>query len=154
MEQDFPITKTQLKVLLVGLLVMAVFGAALFGGAIPGLRPNFTPPSFLYIDGEPYYYTTVNLGMPNLFSNETTPVSFAFHNVTFVMWIANWGSFTGGIVRGNGTETNGTTYPFVLGQSVVPPVNTSLYVSPDRLFAVYWPGGPLAGSSVRLMVRV
>jgi hypothetical protein len=154
MDQDFPISATQAKVLLVGLLVMGAFGAALFGGAIPGLKPNYSAPNYLVVDGEPYYYTAVALPTPSLFSNQTDPHSFAFHNVTFVLWVSNWNWFTGGLVHGNGTEANGTVYSFVLGESVAPPVNATLFLSPDRLFAVYWPGGQLGGSSVRLMVRV
>ncbi|HEY1198941.1 MAG TPA: hypothetical protein VGG32_09520 [Thermoplasmata archaeon] len=154
MDQDFPITGTQVKVLLVGLLVMGAFGAALFGGTIPGLKPNYSQPNFLVVGGEPYYFTTLSLAMPNLFLNYTLPQSFTFHNVTFALWVSGWGLFSGGLVHGNGTEADGTVYAFVLGESTTPPVNTTLFLSPDRLFAVYWLGGLLGGTSVRLMVHV
>lgn len=156
LDQDFPITRTQAKVLVIGLLVMGAFGAALFGGALPGLRPNYSEPNVIVVEGQSYFFTVVTVPTPALLSNlnYSSPQSFAFRNVTFALWVSNWGSFLGGLVRGNGTEPNGTVYPFVLGESVVPPVNTTLFLSPDRLFAVYWPGGPLGGSSVRLMVHV
>ena len=153
LERDFPITRTQAKVLVIGLFVMGAFGAALFGGAIPGLRPNYSAPSVIVVDGQPYYYTVVTVPTPGLFSNHSSPEAFAFHNITFHLWVTNWGSVTGGLVRGNGTETNGTVYSFVLGESVTPAVNATLFLSPDRLFGVYWSGGLLGGSAVRLMVH-
>jgi len=153
-DQDFPTTRTQAKVLIVGLVVMGAFGAALFGGAIPGLKPNYSERTSLVLDGERYYFTVVSLSMPGLFLNSTAPESFAFHNVTFALWVSNWNVVGGGLVRGNGTEANGTVYAFVLGESASPPVNTTLFLSPDRAFAVYWPGGPLGGNSERLMVHV
>ncbi len=153
-DQDYPITGTQAKALIIGLVVMGAFGAALFGGAIPGLRPNYTQPTTLLLEGEPYYFTLVSLTFPAFLLNYSLPESFAFHNVTFVLWVSNWNSFSGGLVHGNGTEPNGTVYSFVLGESVNPPLNTTLFLSSDRLFAVYWPGGLLGGTSVRLMVRV
>jgi len=153
LEQDFPLTRTQAKVLVVGLLLMGAFGAALFGGVTPGLRPDYTPPAVIVVDGTSYYYAAVLLPTPPLLSNHSAPESFGFHNVTFALWVTNWGSFSGGLVRGNGTEPNGTVYSFVLGESALPPVNSTLFLSPDRLFGVYWPGGLLGGSTVRLMVR-
>ncbi len=153
-DQDFPTTGTQAKALIVGLVVMAAFGAALFGGAIPGLKPNYSEPSTLMLDGEPSYFTGVSLTFPAFLLNYSLPESYAFHNVTFTLWVSNWNSFAGGLVHGNGTEPNGTVYPFVLGESTTPPVNATFYLSPDRVFAVYWPGGLLGGNSVRLMVHV
>jgi len=153
MDQDFPMSRTQGKVLVVGLVVMVVIGFALFGGFLPGLKPNYTPPSTVLVEGEPYYYTTVWLNSPSVFSNSTAPQPFVFHNVTFELWVTNWDSPTGGLVHGNGTERNGSVASFVLGNSVSPPMSTSLFVSSDRGFAVYWSGGFLAGPSVRLMVH-
>ncbi len=146
-------TGTQGKALIVGLLVMGAFGAALFGGAIPGLKPNYSEPNVVVVGGESYDFTTVGLTTPTLPLDHTSPQSFAFHNVTFALWVTHWYSLSGGLVYGNGTEPNGTVYAFVLGESTSPPVNTTLFVSPDREFAVYWPGGLLSGSSVNLMVR-
>lgn len=154
MAQDFPMTRTQAKVLIVGLVVMGAFGIALFGGAIPGLKPNYSEPSTLTLNGEQYYYETVFLSTPLFPLNTSSPQPTIFHNVTFELWVSNWYGYMGGLVRGNGTETNGTTYAFVLGESSIPPVNTTLFISPDREFAVAWPGGILGGSGVRLMVQV
>ena len=147
-------TTAQAKALIVGLLVMGAFGASLFGGVIPGLRPNYTEPTVVEVNGTSYYFTTVSLTTPSVFQNSTSPQSFAFHNVTFALWVSNWYLLLDRLVQGNGTEANGTVYSFVLGESTTPPVNTTLFVSPDRWFAVYWPGGPLAGPSVELMVHV
>lgn len=153
MDQDFPMTATQTKALLVGLVVMGGFGVALFGGAIPGLRPNYSAPNILVLHGERYYFTTVTLAFPLYPENHTQPASFTFHAVIFTVWLANWYSFNGGIVRGNGTEPNGTVYSFVLGTTTNPPVNSTFYLSPDRLFAVEG-GGPVGGVWVHLMVHV
>jgi hypothetical protein len=152
-DRDFPMTGTQAKALIVGLLVMGAFGAALFGGAIPGLKPTYSEPKVVVVDGEPYDFTTVSLTTPTLPLDYTSPQSFALHNVTFALWVSNWFSLSGGLVHGNGTEANGTVYSFILGESTSPPVNATLFVSSDRGFAVYWPGGPLSGSSVTLMVH-
>jgi len=153
MDQDFPMSPTQAKVLVVGLVVMLAVGFALFGGFVPGMKPNYAPPATLMVNGAPYYYTTVSLNLPSIINNTTTPQAFTFHNVTFQLWLTNWYSPTGGLVRGNGTERNGSVASFVLGTSEHPPVSTSLFVSPDRAFAVYWEGGVFAGTSVRLMVH-
>jgi hypothetical protein len=147
-------TRTQVKVLIVGLLVMGGFGFALFGGAIPGLKPNYSMPSVITLDGEPYYYTTVTLNWPGLLSNYTEPQSFVFHNVSFWLWITNWGSPSGALVHGNGTEPNGTVFSFVLGESFLPAVNNTLFIAPDHAFAVSYGGGILGGPWVELMVHV
>jgi len=154
MDQDFPLSRTQAKVLLVGLVVMGIFGVALFGGLIPGLKPNYTLPATVSLNGEPYYYTTVELDWPTLLSNTTAPQVFLFHNVSFWLWLTNWGSLTGALVNGNGTEPNGTEFSFVLGAAISPIANTSLFISPDHAFAVSYRGGLLAGPWVELMVRV
>jgi hypothetical protein len=154
LDTDFPMTRTQAKVLIVGLIVMGGFGAALFGGVIPGLKPDYSAPNILILNGERYYFTTVFLPMPIYPVNHTEPLTFPFHAVNFTLWLSNWYAFTGGLVRGNGTEANGTVYSFVLGTSLSPPVNTTQFISPDRQFAVSWPGGPLGGFWVHLMVHV
>ena len=153
LDKDYPMSRTQARVLVVGLVTMAVIGGLLFGGIIPGLKPNYSEPATVTIGGESYYYTQVKLQSPALFSNSTTPQAFLFHNISFFLWVTNWNSFTGGLVWGNGTEPNGTVSHFVLGQSKNPPVDVDFYVAPDRAFAVSWPGGWFAGTTVRLMVR-
>lgn len=153
LDRDYPPSKTQVRVLFVGLAVLMVFGALLFGGLIPGLKPNYTPPATVTVDGEPYFYTSIPLNFPAILSNHTSPQSYTFHNVSFQLWVTNWYGPSGGLVHGNGTEPNGSVYSFVLGESSSPSVNASLYVSPDRLFAVSWSGGLLGGPWVLLMVR-
>jgi hypothetical protein len=154
MDRDFPMTAAQAKVLIVGLVVMAAFGAALFGGFIPGLKPNYSAPNILVLNGERFYFTTVFPATPFFPGNSTLPQSFTFHNVSFALWVSNWYSPNGGLVHGNGTELNGTVYSFVLGFSTIPPLNATQFISPDRVFAVSWPGGILGGPGVRLMVHV
>jgi len=153
LDQDYPLSRVQVRVLVIGTVVLAVFFGALFGGLIPGLTPNYAAPSTVVVDGISYDYAKVNVNEPPILSNTTTPQTFLFHNASFTLWVTNWGSFTGGLVRGNGTEPNGSTFSFVLGHSESPPVNATLFVSPDRAVAVSWPGGPLAGTQVWLMVR-
>lgn len=145
-------SRTQFRVMVIGLIVMGVIFAAFFGGFVPGFKPNYTNPSTIVIDGQSYYYTTVSLNVPAAFTNSTSPQAYAFHNVSFHLWTTNWYAPSGGLVWGNGTEPNGTTFSFVLGQSESPPRNTTLYVTPDRFFAVYWPGGSLGGLRVWLLV--
>jgi len=153
MDRDFPMTGVQAKALIVGLVVMAAFGAALFGGAIPGLKPNYSGEDVAVLDGQRYYFTIVTVGTAGPFLNYSLPQSFAFENVTFTLWLSNWDEFTGGLVHGNGSEPNGTVYSFLLGDSS-PATNGTLFVSPDREFGVYWPGGPFGGVWVHLYVRV
>ena len=153
LDTDYPMSRAQARALVVGLLIMAVFGGLLFGGALPGLKPNYSEPATVTIGGEAYYFTLVKLRSPALFSNSTSPQAFVFHNISFLLWVTNWDSFSGGLVRGNGTEPNGTVFSFVLGISPSLRVDADLYVAPDRAFAVAWSGGWFGGTSVRLMVR-
>jgi len=147
-------TRGQVRVLLVGLLVIGGFGAALFGGAIPGLKPNYTAPATVFLNGATYYYATVLLNWPAPLANSTAPEPFVFHHVSFWLWMTEWGSPIGALVNGNGTEPNGTVFSFVLGESPVTHVQSILYTSPDRLFAVSWNGGFLGGPMVAVMVHV
>lgn len=154
LDTDYPMSRSQARALVVGLVIMAVVGGLLFGGALPGLKPNYNAPATVTIGGAAYYYTLVKLRSPALFSNSTSPQSFLFHNISFLLWVTNWDSFTGGLVHGNGTEPNGTVSSFVLGMSSSSRVDSELYLAPDRVFAVSWAGGWFGGTSVRLMVRV
>jgi len=153
MDKDYPMTRTQVKVLIVGLVVMGGIGIALFGGEIPGLKPNFSELNVVTIDGVQYAFTLAYLPQPSIASNTSSPQEYLVGNVTFHLWVTNWDSFSGGVVHGNGTETSGIVYPFLLGQSSAPAVNSTLFISPDREFGAYWPGGPLAGPWVHLLVR-
>jgi len=152
MDQDFPMTRTQLRVLAVGLLAMAIVGVVVFGGFVPGVRPAPTP-STIEVNGQPYYFTVESLAPPALLENVSPPQQFVFHHVTFVLWIVNWYSVTGPELYGNGTELNGTTYSFVLGIPGSTTGGTNQFLSPDLLFGVYWLGGLLAGNTARLMVH-
>jgi hypothetical protein len=153
-DQDFPMSRGQVRALIVGLLVIGGFGAALFGGAIPGLKPNYTAPATVFLNGEKYYVATVSLNWPAPLANYSAPQSFAFHGVSFWLWTTDWGSLSGALVHGNGTEPNGTVFPFVLGESPVAHVQSTLYTSPDRLFAVSWSGGVFGGPMVTVWVHV
>jgi len=153
-DRDFPMTRRQAKVLVVGLVVMGAFGAALFGGAIPGLKPNYSAPSIVVLEGEHYYISTAFLGMPIFPGNHTAPEEFPFHGVNFTLWETNWYEYTGGLIRGIGAEANHTVYPFVLGYSFALHLNSTVFISPDRIFAVEWLGGLLAGPVVHLLVHV
>jgi len=153
MDKDFPMTGTQLKALLIGLVVMGGFGMALFSGVVPGFKPTWASPAVISLDNGSYYHTTFDLTTPLPLANSSSSPPFVFHNVTFNLRVSNWYALTGGLVYGNGTEANGTAYPFVLGESPRPVVHTTLYFSPDGEFGVAWPGGLLGGSWVQLYVR-
>jgi len=147
-------TSTQQRVLVIGLVVMIGAGAALFGGFIPGVKPNFVNAGIIYLNGTSYNYEAVYLNGPIWPSNHTSPAATVFQNVTFQLWVTNWYGLSGGIVRGNGTEPNGTTYSFDLGHVPNPPVDQTAYISPDGYFAVAWRGGVYGGPTVGLFVRV
>jgi hypothetical protein len=151
-DQDYPMSRTQTRVLVIGLVVLGVCFAALFGGFVPGLKPSFASPSTIVIDGESYYYSAVLLNLPLAFTNYTAPQAFSFHNVSFSLWVTNWGGPSGGLVRGNVTEPNGTISRFVLGEAATASQNSTLFVTSDRLAAVYWGGGLFGGPRVWLMV--
>jgi hypothetical protein len=152
-EQDFPMSRTQLTVLVTGLVAMSAVGVAFFGGFFPGVKPTFAGPPTVVVKGEPYYYTELSLHLPNFLANASLPASATFHNVTFELWFIDWDWTTGALVQGNGTEANGTTYSFVLGTSAAHPSNATLFLSPDLDFGAYWPGLAQSGDSVQLLVR-
>jgi hypothetical protein len=151
LDRDYPMTRRGVVILVVGLIVMAVLGAALFGGYLPGLHPTFTLPSTRVIGGHTYNVLETPLRTP-FGANSTGPWNVTFENVSFYLWLSNWYSATGGIVHGNGTEANGTTYWFVLGNLLPNGTRTMLYVSPDLAFGVYWLGGIIGGFYVQLLV--
>jgi len=122
------------------------FIVLLFGGFIPGLKPNFTPSATTTVDGQPYYWTDYLIPGPDPPANTTTPSNVTFHNVSFSIWVTNWFSLTGGHVHGNGTEANGTAFSFVLEGF---PVATTLYLTPDGSAGASWSGQ----SFVELLVR-
>jgi hypothetical protein len=153
LDRDYPTTPLQRRVLAIGLVVMIAIGIALFGGFLPGVKPNFSPPSTTTLNGHEYFVEATALHGP-LFSNSSAPWNVTFHNVTFELRLTNWYSLWGGIVHFNGTEANGTRYMFALGQVLPNGSRAMLYVSPDSVFAAWWLGGLLAGPSVQLLVEV
>lgn len=146
-------SRTQLRVLAVGIGAMAVVGIALFGGLIPGLRPNYSSPATTTLAGHQYYVDSSPLSIPFL-SNNTPPWNVTFHGVTFELRLTNWYSVTGGIVHGNGTEANGTRYAFTLGERLPNGSRPALFISPDSVFAAAWAGGWLGGFTIGLLVEV
>jgi len=153
-EGDFPITRTQAQVLVIGLVVMMGLGFALFGGLIPGVSPRSNAPSNLvFVNGQAYATEALTLATPSVFQNSTLSQAFLFQNVTFSFWTSDWYSVDGAELHGNGTEGNGASYAFTLGPTGVPWGNSTSYFSPDHLFGVVWVGGPLVGNSVRVMVH-
>jgi hypothetical protein len=147
-ERDYPMTGPQKRALVVGLVVMAAIGIALFGGFIPGIKPNYSQPTIDTIDGHSYYVEPVLLHYPIL-SNSSSPWNVTFHNVSFQLEMTGWFYFTGGLVQGTGTEPNGTHYSFVLG--LLPNGSRpTLYISPDAVFGAGWAGS----LSVLLLVEV
>lgn len=152
MDRDFPMSALQKKVLVVGLAVMAVFGLALFGGFIPGIKPNYSEPTIDLVDGHLYYVEASGLHFPFL-TNSTSPWNVTFHNVSFQLEMTGWFYFTGGILQGTGTEPNGTHYSFVLGQ-LPNGSRPELYISPDRVFGADWGGDWFGSLSVLLLVEV
>jgi hypothetical protein len=151
-DQDFPMTRQQMRVMAVGLAVMAAVGIALFGGFIPGLKPNFSQPTVDAVDGHLYYVEPTLLHYPAL-GNTSQPWNVTFHNVTFVLEVTGWYYLTGGIVAGTGTEPNGTHYSFALGE-FPNGSRPTLYISPDHAFGVDWTGGWLGPVAALLLVEV
>ena len=140
----------RLKVGAVALVAMGVFGAALFGGWIPGLHPTYSEPATVEVHGLNYYWTQYYFPWPIPPANTSTPTGLVFHNVSFEIWVTNWYGGGGGVVNGNGTEPNGTTYGFRLGGAVLGANASDLFVSPDSTFGAAWSGQPF----VELLVRV
>jgi hypothetical protein len=138
-----------LKIGAIALVAMAAFGIALFGGYIPGLRPNYSEPATIEVRGLPYYWTEYHLSWPVPPATTTTPSVVTFHNITFALWLTNWYSGPGGIVNGNGTEPNGTVYAFNLTLASLGANSTSPFFSPDREFGAAWSGQVF----VELLVR-
>ncbi len=151
MERDFPIGRRAAIVLIVGLVVMGVLGVALFGGLLPGLKPNYAAPNVTTLDGHLYYLQTTLLKAPFL-TNTSAPWNVSFRDVTFTLWLTDWYSVSGGLVHGTGTEANGSASSFTLG-ILSNGSRPALYLSPDDLWAVEWSGGWLGGQFVQLLVR-
>lgn len=145
-------TRIQTRVLAIGLVVMIAIGVALFGGLIPGLRPDYGGPATTFLNGHEYYVDAPVLNYPALGTSNSS-MNVTFHNVTFALHLTNWYSVVGGIIHGNGTESNGTRYAFELGELLPNGTRPTLYVSPDSVFVGEWNGGWLGSPTIDLLVE-
>ncbi len=145
-------TRRQVRALVVGLVVMTAVGVALFGGLIPGWRPNYAAPLETTIAGHQYDEQVVPLHPPPT-SNAGPRWNVSFRNVTFELQLTDWYSSAGGIVVGTGLERDGTNYSFELGQMFPNGSRTMLYVSPDSVFGASFVGGWIGGLTLTLLVE-
>ncbi len=150
--EEFSLTRRQVRVLAVGLAVMAAVGVALFGGLIPGLAPNYSAPLVTTIAGHQYDELVVPLHPPPT-SNAGPVWNVSFRNVTFELQLTDWYSSAGGIVLGKGIELDGSNYSFELGQMYPNGSRTMLYVSPDAIFGASFVGGWIGGLTLTLLVQ-
>ena len=153
MDRDFPIGRREARILVIGLVTMTIVGIALFGGLIPGLKPNYGAPNIASLDGVQYYQQTELLHLP-VFQNTSASWNVTFRGVHFELWLTNWYSLSGGLVHGIGTEPNGSSQAFVLGTTPTNSTPDPLYLSPDGLWGVWWLGGWFGGITVQLLVKV
>jgi hypothetical protein len=141
MDRDYPSSPRQTRLTLTVLLVGGVVGILLFGGAIPGLHPDYSSSPITTFDGNSYYWTAFDIPYPLPFTERSADVTFAFHKVTFWAWITNWSALGGEYFHGNATEPNGTVYGFSMGGFPAQTNWTDQYVSPGRAVVVNWNGG-------------
>jgi hypothetical protein len=144
MDRDFPPTPTQWKLTVSALAIGGVVGLLLFGGALPGLHPNFSPHTYFTFEGRNYYWTQLVVPTPWLGSNRTLPVEGSFHNVSYWTWVTDWTVLGGAYLHGNATMVNGTVDVFSIGGSHFRSNWTDQYVSPGAAFVVRWDGGVVA----------
>ncbi|HTW39330.1 MAG TPA: hypothetical protein VMF04_00480 [Thermoplasmata archaeon] len=115
------------------------FGVALFTGSIPGLGGHFTTNS--NIGGHEYYTDEVYVPTPTFGDRSTSPSSVVFHNVTFWFWLTGWGVWSQTLLHGNGTEANGTSSSFAVGNPSLNDSRTDVFLSPDLRWGAAWGGG-------------
>ncbi|MGB6500467.1 MAG: hypothetical protein WBG19_03570 [Thermoplasmata archaeon] len=144
MDRDFALSSRDIRLTFSALVVSGIVGLLLFGGVLPGLRPDFTPPATVTVDGQSYYWTAFTVPLPLPFSEVSGHVSVAFHNVTFWAWITNWSIVGGEYLHGNASEPNGSVYPFVMGGFPAQTNWTDQYVTPGALIVIQWTGGLVA----------
>jgi hypothetical protein len=149
MDRDFSLSPRDVRRTLSALVVAGIVGLLLFGGVLPGLRPDFRPPAIVTFDGEPYYWTTFAIPLPLPFSEVSAHYSVVLHNVTVWAWITNWSVVGGEYLHGNASEPNGTVYPFVMGGFPAQANWTDQYVAPGGAFVIEWNGGLVAYFLVR-----
>ena len=152
LDRDFPMTRTQRRVLLLGIAVWVVVGFLLFGGFLTGVKPSFSTSGLTTIDGWSYHYEYSPIRAPT-FTNTSSPWNVTFFNVTFELWLTNWYSMTGGVLNGVGTEPNGSAYAFALGLPLSNGTRITFFLSPDLAFGVGWNGGWLSEAFAQLYVR-
>ncbi len=134
MDRDFPMSRRQGTALVVGLVAMAGFGVALFGGWIPGLQPNYNAPAIVTYDGHSYYFEVAPFPYPIWPARSSQPANVTFHNTTVAIRAIDWYTLVGGQLVGNVTVPNGTSYPFALTHYV------PLYASPGSEVVLEWGG--------------
>lgn len=134
-----PLPSPRRALTIVAVYALAIgFGVALFTGNIPGLGGHITTNVKLY--GHEYSTDEYYLPAPQPGNTSTSPTAVPFHNVTFWIWVTGWDSPFGTYVHINGTESNGSSYAFVLGGLNSNQSRVTLYVSPDAMFAAAWSG--------------
>jgi hypothetical protein len=135
-----PPPKPRRVAMVVAVYALAIgFGVALYTGSLPGLGGQFS--TYTKYDGHEYYTDYVSVPEPSFGQNSTAPASLAFENVTFWYWVTGWGVWADTLVHGNGTEANGTTYAFALGNPSMNESHTTTFFSPDGHFGAWWDGG-------------
>ncbi len=140
---NFPISRTQAKTMVGGLVGMAIVGMLLFGGYLPGLHPQYTPNPLTTYDGRSYYWAALSVPSPPFLSSHSAPTSSVFRNDTIWRWVTNAGWLGGAYLHGNVTERNGTVYEFVIGGFSGQANWTDRFVAPGASVVVEWGGGSL-----------
>jgi hypothetical protein len=152
LERDYPMTRRDRRALVLGFVVLGVIGLLLFGGLIPGLKPETASPSTATLDGTRYYVDSVVLTVPIL--TRTTPSwNETFRNVSFDLHAVNWYNGSGVILRGNGTAASGGRIPFELGELLPNGSRASMFVSPGGIWGVAWIGGWFEQLTIELLVE-
>ncbi len=136
MDQDFPMSRRQGQVLVVGLVAMAVVGVALFGGWIPGVHPG-AGGSVLTYQGRPYFWTFLTVPYPLWPANTSGPVNYTFHGAALALGTKNWYALGGGELVGTIAPENATPTNFTL-TAAAPTAE-----SPNATVVLEWPGGIL-----------
>ncbi len=151
MDQDYPMTRRAAIVMVIGLVVMAGIGVALFGGYLTGVKASIPSTWTTTVNGHTFDATYTPLHAP-LFSDHTAPWNVTFRNVTFRLWLSNWNPLLGGVVNGIGTEPNGTAYSFALGNPLPNGTHVLLFLAPDYGFGAAWVGGITASFQAEILV--
>jgi len=145
MDRDYPMTPGQLRTTVIALAAAGLVGLALFGGYLPGLKPDYSNLGIADVNGHEYYWRVIEVPAPLPGGpNYTAPEPIAVENVTFWIWVTDWYSLAGGHLHGNASASNGTEYPFVLVGGGLPGTQVTQYFSPDAEVGAGWTGGSTA----------